>query len=122
MNPWCNLLNFTVHLKQKARVPPGGTIALLAEDGHLVKLEEETTQAPSMACSLIQEQVTYVLVQVISKWGLRPLCMLHYKGGTAGHRPTKILFSLSFGWALSPTTPTQCLSYPPAWARKQIQN
>ena len=41
-----------------------GTIALLAEDGHLVKLEEETTQAPSMACSLIQEQVTYVLVQI----------------------------------------------------------
>uniref|UniRef100_A0A8C6MSL5 Predicted gene 867 n=1 Tax=Mus spicilegus TaxID=10103 RepID=A0A8C6MSL5_MUSSI len=65
VNPWCNLVNFTVYLKQKARVPPGGTIALLAEDGHLVKLEEETTQAPSMACCLIQEQVTYVLVQVI---------------------------------------------------------
>lgn len=43
------------------------SIALLAEDGHLVKLEEEVTQAPSMACSLLQEQGTYVLVQVISK-------------------------------------------------------
>lgn len=39
-------------------------IALLAEDGHLVKLEE-VTEAPSMACSLLQEQGTYVLVQVI---------------------------------------------------------
>ncbi|XP_021030065.1 uncharacterized protein C22orf15 homolog [Mus caroli] len=65
VNPWCSLVNFTVHLKQKAQVPPEVTIALLAEDGHLVKLEEETTQAPSMACSLIQEQGTYVLIQVI---------------------------------------------------------
>ncbi|XP_021059964.1 uncharacterized protein C22orf15 homolog [Mus pahari] len=66
VNPWCSLVNFTVHLKQKARVPPEVTIALLAEDGHLVKLQEETTQALSMACSLIQEQGTYVLVQVIN--------------------------------------------------------
>lgn len=48
-------------------------IALLAEDGHLVKLEE-VAEAPSMACSLLQEQGTYVLVQVISKWGPRPHC------------------------------------------------
>ncbi|XP_028629732.1 uncharacterized protein C22orf15 homolog [Grammomys surdaster] len=65
VNPRCSLVNFTVHLKQKAQVPPDVTIALLAEDGHLVKLEEEVTQAPSMACSLLQEQGTYVLVQVI---------------------------------------------------------
>ncbi|XP_052020567.1 uncharacterized protein C22orf15 homolog isoform X2 [Apodemus sylvaticus] len=43
----------------------GVTIALLAEDGHLVKLEEEIAQTPSMACSLLQEQGTYVLVQAI---------------------------------------------------------
>ncbi|XP_076773323.1 uncharacterized protein C22orf15 homolog isoform X3 [Arvicanthis niloticus] len=64
MNPRCSLVNFTVHLKQKAQIPPEVTIALLAEDGHLVKLEEEVTQAPSMACSLLQEQRTYVLVQL----------------------------------------------------------
>ncbi|XP_076773325.1 uncharacterized protein C22orf15 homolog isoform X5 [Arvicanthis niloticus] len=63
MNPRCSLVNFTVHLKQKAQIPPEVTIALLAEDGHLVKLEEEVTQAPSMACSLLQEQRTYVLLQ-----------------------------------------------------------
>ncbi|XP_076773326.1 uncharacterized protein C22orf15 homolog isoform X6 [Arvicanthis niloticus] len=67
MNPRCSLVNFTVHLKQKAQIPPEVTIALLAEDGHLVKLEEEVTQAPSMACSLLQEQRTYVLVQVIKE-------------------------------------------------------
>ncbi|XP_076773324.1 uncharacterized protein C22orf15 homolog isoform X4 [Arvicanthis niloticus] len=69
MNPRCSLVNFTVHLKQKAQIPPEVTIALLAEDGHLVKLEEEVTQAPSMACSLLQEQRTYVLVQVITPTG-----------------------------------------------------
>lgn len=71
-------------------------IALLAVDGHLVKLEE-VTEAPSMACSLLQEQGAYVLVQVISKWGpkLSIAAVRHYMGGTAGHRRTKILFSLS---------------------------
>lgn len=64
VNPWCSLVNFTVHLKRKAQLPPEVAIALLAEDGHLVKLEE-VTEAPSMACSLLQEQGTYVLVQVI---------------------------------------------------------
>lgn len=52
------------------------TIALLAEDGHLVSLgsdlEEGTSQAPSSSGSpLLQERGTYVLVQIISKWGLR---------------------------------------------------
>lgn len=61
VNPWCSLANFTMHLKRKAQLPPEA-IALLAEDGHLVKLEE-VTEAPSMACSLLQEQGTYVLVQ-----------------------------------------------------------
>lgn len=97
VNSWCSLVTFIMHLKRKAQVPPEGektwrawgqgdlrvpcpgascpayshfcpvTIALLAEDGHLVRLEEGMVQAPSMACSLLQEQGTYVLVQIISK-------------------------------------------------------
>ncbi|OBS72118.1 hypothetical protein A6R68_13314, partial [Neotoma lepida] len=65
VNTWCSLVTFTMHLKQKVQVPPEVTIALLAEDGHLVRLEEGITQAPSMACSLLPEQGTYVLVQII---------------------------------------------------------
>ncbi|XP_041491016.1 uncharacterized protein C22orf15 homolog isoform X2 [Microtus oregoni] len=65
VNSWCSLVTFIVHLKQKAQVPPEVTIALLAEDGRLVRLEEGTVQAPSMACSLLQEQGTYVLVRII---------------------------------------------------------
>ncbi|KAK7804112.1 hypothetical protein U0070_002455 [Myodes glareolus] len=65
VNSWCSLVTFIMHLKQKAQVPPEVTIALLAEDGHLVRLEEGMVQAPSMACSLLQEQGTYVLVQII---------------------------------------------------------
>ncbi|XP_035306430.1 uncharacterized protein C22orf15 homolog [Cricetulus griseus] len=65
VNPWCSLVTFIMHLKQKAQVPPEVTIALLAEDGQLVRLEEGIAQAPSMACSLLQEHGTYVLVQVI---------------------------------------------------------
>lgn len=108
VNPWCSLVAFTTYLKQKVQVPPEGektwraqgerfrvpyqntgclasslvfpvTIALLAEDGHLVKLEEKTAQAPSMACSLVQDQGTYVLVQIISKWGPR-LFLCSYVG------------------------------------------
>lgn len=54
---------------------PTATIALLAEDGNLVSLEEGleegTSPAPSMGSSLLQERGTYVLVQVISKWDAR---------------------------------------------------
>lgn len=50
-------------------------IALLAEDGHLVSLdeglEEEASPAPSMGSPLLQERGTYVLVQIFSKWGPR---------------------------------------------------
>lgn len=50
------------------------TIALLAEDGHLVSLgddlEEGTSQASSSGSPLLQERGTYVLVQIVSKWGL----------------------------------------------------
>ncbi|XP_040588265.1 uncharacterized protein C22orf15 homolog isoform X5 [Mesocricetus auratus] len=79
VNPWCSLVTFIKHLKQKAQLPPEVTIALLAEDGHLVSLEEEIAQAPSMACSLLQEQGTYILVQVISKWAAKG------KDGTPTH-------------------------------------
>ncbi|XP_042818938.1 uncharacterized protein C22orf15 homolog [Panthera tigris] len=41
------------------------TIALLAEDGHLVSLDEGASQAPSMGSPLLQERGTYVLVQII---------------------------------------------------------
>ncbi|XP_076414740.1 uncharacterized protein C22orf15 homolog isoform X2 [Peromyscus maniculatus bairdii] len=64
VNTWCSLVTFIMHLKQKVQVPPEVTTALLAEDGHLVRLEEGIAQAPSMACSLLQEQGTYVLVQI----------------------------------------------------------
>lgn len=51
------------------------TIALLAEDGHLVSLgkdlEKGASQGPSTGSPLLQERGTYVLVQVISKWGPR---------------------------------------------------
>lgn len=114
VNPWCSLVNFTVHLKQKAQVPPEITIALLAEDGHLVKLEEEVTQAPSMACSLLQEQGTYVLVQAISKWGPRLsfAAVLHYKEGRDRRPQTHedpVWHQLWMG-VLSPTAPIQRLS------------
>lgn len=50
-------------------------IALLAEDGHLVSLdeglEEGASLAPSMGSPLLQERGTYVLVQIFSKWGPR---------------------------------------------------
>lgn len=35
--------------------------------------------------------------------------MLDYTGGTAGHRPAKILFSLSLDWVLYLTIPSHCL-------------
>uniref|UniRef100_A0A673UMU9 Uncharacterized protein n=1 Tax=Suricata suricatta TaxID=37032 RepID=A0A673UMU9_SURSU len=41
------------------------TIALLAEDGRLVSLDEGASQAPSMGSPLLQERGTYVLVQII---------------------------------------------------------
>ncbi|ELK26294.1 PREDICTED: uncharacterized protein C22orf15 homolog isoform X3 [Myotis davidii] len=71
VNPWCSLVTLTAHLRQRGRVPPDATIALLAEDGHLVSLgsdlEEGTSQAPSSSGSpLLQERGTYVLVQIIN--------------------------------------------------------
>lgn len=51
------------------------TIALLAEDGHLVSLGEDvegTSSTPSMGHRpLLHERGTYVLVQIISKYSSR---------------------------------------------------
>uniref|UniRef100_A0A8C9JQJ9 Uncharacterized protein n=1 Tax=Panthera tigris altaica TaxID=74533 RepID=A0A8C9JQJ9_PANTA len=68
VNTWCSLVILTAHLRQRGQVPPDATIALLAEDGHLVSLDEGASQAPSMGSPLLQERGTYVLVQIISKW------------------------------------------------------
>ncbi|XP_049646710.1 uncharacterized protein C22orf15 homolog [Suncus etruscus] len=69
VNPWCNLVTLTAHLKQRGRVPTDATIALLAKDGHLVNLspglDGGNSQAPVMGNSMLQERETYVLVQVI---------------------------------------------------------
>nr|KAF6311609.1 hypothetical protein mPipKuh1_001794 [Pipistrellus kuhlii] len=89
VNPRCSPVTLTAHLRQRGRVPPDATIALLAEDGHLVSLgdglEEGTTQAPSPGSPpLLQERGTYVLVQIIRKWGLRPAPLPLRLGWNAG--------------------------------------
>ncbi|XP_034844978.1 uncharacterized protein C22orf15 homolog [Mirounga leonina] len=72
VNTWCSPVTLTAHLRQRGQVPPDAVIALLAEDGHFVSLdeglEEGASQAPSMGSALLQERGTYVLVQIISKW------------------------------------------------------
>ncbi|XP_054568582.1 uncharacterized protein C22orf15 homolog [Eptesicus fuscus] len=76
VNPWCSLVTLTAHLRRRGRVPPDATIALLAEDGHLVSLgddlEEGTPQAPSSGSPLLQERGTYVLVRIINGEGGAP--------------------------------------------------
>uniref|UniRef100_A0A8C9JG38 Uncharacterized protein n=1 Tax=Panthera tigris altaica TaxID=74533 RepID=A0A8C9JG38_PANTA len=72
VNTWCSLVILTAHLRQRGQVPPDATIALLAEDGHLVSLDEGASQAPSMGSPLLQERGTYVLVQIISKGMMGP--------------------------------------------------
>ncbi|XP_045048877.2 uncharacterized protein C22orf15 homolog isoform X5 [Desmodus rotundus] len=70
VNPGCSLATLTAHLRQRGRVLPDATIALLGEDGHLVilskDLEEGASQAPCTGSALLQERRTYVLVQIIS--------------------------------------------------------
>ncbi|XP_040859555.1 uncharacterized protein C22orf15 homolog isoform X2 [Ochotona curzoniae] len=76
VNIWCSLVTLNAHLRQRGQLPPDATIALLAEDGNLVSLEEGleegTSPAPSMGSSLLQERGTYVLVQVIKGEGGAP--------------------------------------------------
>ncbi|XP_059264967.1 uncharacterized protein C22orf15 homolog isoform X3 [Mustela nigripes] len=72
VNTWCSPMTLGAHLRQRGQVPPDAIIALLAEDGHLVSLdeglEEGASLAPSMGSPLLQERGTYVLVQIFSKW------------------------------------------------------
>ncbi|TKC40311.1 hypothetical protein EI555_003951, partial [Monodon monoceros] len=78
VNPWCSLVILITHLRQRGQVPPDVTIALLAEDGHLVnlaeRLEEGPSLAPSMGSPLLQEHGIYVLVQIIKGEGGAPTC------------------------------------------------
>eukprot|EP00074_Homo_sapiens_P103778 XP_016884102.1 uncharacterized protein C22orf15 isoform X15 [Homo sapiens] len=78
VNTSCRLVNLTAHLRQKAGLPPDvslhvlpATIALLAEDGNLVSLEEDlkegASRAQTMGNSLLKERAIYVLVRIISK-------------------------------------------------------
>uniref|UniRef100_A0A2K5NMU4 Chromosome 22 open reading frame 15 n=1 Tax=Cercocebus atys TaxID=9531 RepID=A0A2K5NMU4_CERAT len=71
VNTSCRLVNLTAHLRQKAGLPPDATIALLAEDGNLVSLEEDLKEGAAwtqtMGDSLLKERAIYVLVRTISK-------------------------------------------------------
>uniref|UniRef100_A0A2K5DBF0 Chromosome 22 open reading frame 15 n=1 Tax=Aotus nancymaae TaxID=37293 RepID=A0A2K5DBF0_AOTNA len=71
VNTSCRLVNLTTHLRKKAGLLPDVTLALLAEDGNLVSLEEDLKEAasgaPTMGSSLLKERATYVLVRIISK-------------------------------------------------------
>ncbi|XP_012413770.1 uncharacterized protein C22orf15 homolog [Trichechus manatus latirostris] len=73
VNPWCSLVTLTTHLRERSGVPQDVTLALLAEDRHLVSLgqglEEGATPAPTMGSSLLQERETYILIRILSKWG-----------------------------------------------------
>ncbi|XP_055107826.1 uncharacterized protein C22orf15 homolog isoform X4 [Symphalangus syndactylus] len=69
VNTSCRLVNLTAHLRQKAGLPRDATIALLAEDGNLVSLEEDlkegASRAQTMGNSLLKERTTYVLIRII---------------------------------------------------------
>nr|XP_015005328.2 uncharacterized protein C22orf15 homolog isoform X8 [Macaca mulatta] len=69
VNTSCRLVNLTAHLRQKAGLPPDATIALLAEDGNLVSLEEDLKEGAAwtqtMGNSLLKERAIYVLVRTI---------------------------------------------------------
>ncbi|KAM9622466.1 uncharacterized protein C22orf15 homolog [Trichechus inunguis] len=76
VNPWCSLVTLTTHLRERSGVPQDVTLALLAEDRHLVSLgqglEEGATPAPTMGSSLLQERETYILIRILSKEGGAP--------------------------------------------------
>uniref|UniRef100_E1BIE3 Chromosome 17 C22orf15 homolog n=2 Tax=Bos TaxID=9903 RepID=E1BIE3_BOVIN len=52
VNTWCGLGTLTAHLRQSGQVPPDASVALLAEDGHLVSLAEGLEEGPSPAPSV----------------------------------------------------------------------
>ncbi|XP_030620123.1 uncharacterized protein C22orf15 homolog [Delphinapterus leucas] len=107
VNPWCSLVILITHLRQRGQVPPDVTIALLAEDGHLVNLaeglEEGPSLAPSMGSPLLQERGIYVLVQIITTGHPSPAEPLLWPGP-------------------SPELPIQCPVLTPLWASKQVQS
>nr|XP_010347519.1 uncharacterized protein C22orf15 homolog isoform X4 [Saimiri boliviensis boliviensis] len=75
VNTSCRLVNLTAHLRQKAGLLPDVTLALLAEDGNLVSLEdlkEAASGAPTMGSSLLKERATYVLVRISKGEGMAP--------------------------------------------------
>ncbi|XP_010347519.2 uncharacterized protein C22orf15 homolog isoform X5 [Saimiri boliviensis] len=75
VNTSCRLVNLTAHLRQKAGLLPDVTLALLAEDGKLVSLEdlkEAASGAPTMGSSLLKERATYVLVRISKGEGMAP--------------------------------------------------
>ncbi|XP_055405942.1 uncharacterized protein C22orf15 homolog [Bubalus kerabau] len=88
VNTWCGLGTLTAHLRQRGQVPPDASVALLAEDGHLVSLaeglEEGPSTAPSVASPPLQERGTYVLMQIIKGEGGDPTryeCLLENPDG-----------------------------------------
>ncbi|XP_068846278.1 uncharacterized protein C22orf15 homolog [Capricornis sumatraensis] len=91
VNTWCGLGTLTAHLRQRGQVPPDATIALLAEDGHLVSLaeglEEGPSPAPSVASPPLQERGTYVLVQIIKGEGGDPTRYEFLLENLDGQRP-----------------------------------
>ncbi|XDB59001.1 hypothetical protein AB1E18_012406 [Capra hircus] len=91
VNTWCGLGTLTAHLRQRGQVPPDATIALLAEDGHLVSLaeglEEGPSPAPSVASPPLRERGTYVLVQTIKGEGGDPTCYESLLENLDGQRP-----------------------------------
>ncbi|XP_069413098.1 uncharacterized protein C22orf15 homolog isoform X3 [Ovis canadensis] len=91
VNTWCSLRTLTAHLRQRGQVLPDATIALLAEDGHLVSLaeglEEGPSPAPSMASPRLRERGTYVLVQTIKGEGGDPTRYESLLENLDGQRP-----------------------------------
>ncbi|XP_033089887.1 uncharacterized protein C22orf15 homolog isoform X11 [Trachypithecus francoisi] len=84
VNTSCRLVNLTAHLRQKAGLPPDAslhvlpaTIALLAEDGNLVSLEQDlkegAAQTQTMGNSLLKERAIYVLVRTIKGEDMVPI-------------------------------------------------
>ncbi|XP_040107240.1 uncharacterized protein C22orf15 homolog [Oryx dammah] len=116
------------HPRQRGQVPPDATIALLAEDGHLGSLadglEEGPSLAPSVASPPLQEQGTYVRVQIISTWGPRfgpPAVTLEYKRRDSIHgHPCP---AEPPAWpGPSPVLPTQCPVLSPGGDSKHVQS
>ncbi|XP_021572467.1 uncharacterized protein C22orf15 homolog [Carlito syrichta] len=100
VNTWCSLVTLAAHLRQRGNVPPDAALALLAEDGRLVSLDEDpeegASRSTSMGSSLLDERETYVLVQIISEWGpgLSPVAMVRWGEGGAPTRYESLLENL----------------------------